>query len=329
VSHPTSAAPVLDAPKRRRRRPHQGFFWLTVLVALIVFIGGTVAAVSSFLGAAGPDSQVRAYFGALARGDAKAALGFGAVPAGDHRYLTSAVLREQLKLARISHVVIVEVDTAGAVSDVDVTYQLGSSTISDRVPLVKRGGSWRLQNSAVLVSVSLTQAAHRATFASTAIPATQVVLLPGIVPLAFDTPVLQLATGSGIVRFAGSSTSDMTAQVTSAGARTVTAAVTQRLVDCVSAARPAALCPVPDKQIRSVPASLHGKILGTPSITPSVAADADGTISITGTVQVQGTYDALDYDNQITATTGQVTLTFHAHCYASTPTTIVWDVVPT
>lgn len=294
---------------------------VAVAVAAILFVGGAVFAVVDYESEAGPAHVVASYFHAVADGDAEAALGYGDVPAGDRSYLTADVLRAQLANGSIH-----AIQTSRAAGGrVDVSYQLGGRTIDDVVGVVKRDGRWRLAASAVRTSVSLADAEQRAEFAGAAVPTDQPLLFPGALPIRFDTPSLELAPGA-VVAFSGSTTTSLPVAVSAAGQNAVEAATKAALTACVASATPAALCPVPVATgIRAVPASLHGTIVGTPTIRATVAPEATGKLSISGSMTVDGTYQTLDYQNQPSVKTGSVTVTFTAWDYATDPTKIVWS----
>jgi hypothetical protein len=311
------AAPTLPT----RRRPRRGL-WLATLVALLALVGGVVVAVTSYLSVPGPDGVVQDYFAALAGGDATSALGYGDVPSGDRSFLTAAVLQDQLAAAPITSVQV----SPMAQGSVPVTYRLAGVAISDSVPVLKRSGSWRLRASAVHTSVSLAAAGQRAIFAGASVPTGQPLLFPGALPVRFDSPVLLVPAGSAVVRFAGSSTEAVAVQVSVAGQRAITTAMVTTLTSCITSATPAAACPVPSGTgIRAVPESLRGKVTGSPVVHVSVAPQADGKLSITGQVEVDGSYQSIDYENQASTKTGQLDVSFTAHSYAGDPTKIVLD----
>ena len=57
-------------------------FWVAVCAAGVLTLAGTVVAVAGYFTSTGPGRVVRDYFAALSRGDARAALGYGALPDG-------------------------------------------------------------------------------------------------------------------------------------------------------------------------------------------------------------------------------------------------------
>ncbi len=111
------ARPVL--PRR-----HRGVFWAAVLIALAAAVAGTALALNSYQSATRPDSIVRGYLDAVARGDAPAALGYGAVPSGSTVLLTGAALQAQRSVATMSRLQVLSVQRSGNTARVDVQYAL-------------------------------------------------------------------------------------------------------------------------------------------------------------------------------------------------------------
>ena len=298
-------------------------------MAVIAVVAGTFFAVTGYLDVAGPSSTVESYFAELASGNVPAALGYGEVPAGVHSYLTSAVLRDQLSVAGISSVHARPGAGDGVQRLVDVSYDLdfaaGRQQVSDSIPVVRVGGKWRLAASAVSTDVSLSAADQRATLAGAGLPSSQVELFPGALPLRFDTRNLELPSGEGVVRFAGSTATDLSVQLSPTGTGAIDTAVAAALASCLGSATPAALCPVPDVAVRAVPASLHGRLVpNSLSVQATVQPDSIGVISLSGGFRADGSYQALDYSNQVSAKSGTFQVTFQAQCYATSPTAITW-----
>ena len=331
---PGAARPLPRWPRTRwprSRRP--GAFWLASLVCLLVFAGATLYAVVDYLSSSGPDGAVHDYFAALQRGDAARALSFGPVPAGPHGYLSAQVLREQLSVAGISGIDTVVSQRQGDRASVRVSYLLsfasGPQQVQDSVDVLNVHGSWRLQRTAVRAVVSLSQAGNRASLAGSALPGAQIVLFPGALPLSFDTPTLEVDPTSTVVRFSGANLSNLPVRVSAAGRRLVGTAVDTAVRGCLDHVPADALCPVPSdpaSHTRAVPGSLRGTLVpGSLSSDPSVAAGADGQLHIAGSFQVHGSYQSLDFNNQIAEKSGTIAVDFGAHCYATSPRAIDWN----
>jgi hypothetical protein len=325
---------LLPPPTAHARARHRGLFWLAALLLAVALVGGVFVAVTSYLDGSQPGSVVAAYFAALRRGDAAKALSYGQVPAGSHAYLSAAVLREQLTIAPLDAVDVQAVDQQGRAASVSVMYQFhyhGTAvTVDDTVPMVRHGRQWRLSQSAVVTRVGLAQAANRARFADAAFPATAVAVFPGLFPITFDTPNLQVAPGQAAARFAHADDSALAVTLSPSGKAAVGASVNHALQACLSgdAGTPAAaLCPVPGGAgIRAVPGSLRGTIVsqGATPLILAVANDPDGAVAISGTVTVNGSYQALAYDNTASSKSGKVDVTISAQCYAGSVGAVTW-----
>ena len=328
-TQPLGAPPIPARPRTR----WPGAFWLATLVCLLVFAAATLYAVRSYLSSAGPAGAVHDYFAALQHGDAAHALAFGAIPDGPHGYLSAQVLRAQLSVAAISGIDTAVSRRQGDRASVRVSYVLsfasGPQQVQDSVDVLHVNGRWQLERSAIRTVVSLSQASNRATLAGGALPSTQVVLFPGALPLSFDTSTLEVDPASAVVRLSGTNLSDLAVRVPASGQRLIGAAVTTAVRACLDRTPPDALCPVPSDpatSTRAVPGSLRGTLVpGSLSSHASVATGADGQLHLSGSFQVKGSYQSLDFNNQITEKSGTITAAFAAHCYATSPGTIGWD----
>ena len=144
---PGDAAPP-PSPWRRRR------FTIALVAALAVLAGAVVyLALGVDVSAGSPTATVVSYLDALASGDARAALAAGAAPA-DRTLLTGAVLNEQRKLAPISHIRVLGVQTGDYGALVHVGYRVGGQDVDDRLTLVRDNGEWRLDAVAVDLEIS-------------------------------------------------------------------------------------------------------------------------------------------------------------------------------
>jgi hypothetical protein len=314
---------------------HRGLFRVAVVLAAAVFVSGAVVTVRSYQDTAGPGGAVRGYFAALEHDDAAAALGFGALPPGQHLLLTATVLRAQQRIAPIADIRIGRVRRSGNRATVAVDYALqfatGSRQIADSVQVVHSGRRWRLTRTAVPTQIRLLQAVDRATILGARLPHGPVLLFPGAVPVAFTTSDLQLAPGTDTVAMNsatpdGTASTDLTVQVSPLGRSTVLAAVTAALQACVKGgASVDPTCPLPSD--RYVPGALHGSFpaSATDHLSMGVSADPSGVIEIdNATVEVTGHYTVLDFNNQPVARSGRLALPITATIYPTTPVTIVW-----
>ncbi len=106
-------------------RARRGGYWIAVAAAVAVLAAGVLVAVRGRHEAAGPSDVVRAYFAALSRSDAAAALSYADGPGGPTDFLTADVLALQQRLAPLREVRIDGVDDAGIVRRVRYSYVLG------------------------------------------------------------------------------------------------------------------------------------------------------------------------------------------------------------
>ncbi|HEX4704618.1 MAG TPA: hypothetical protein VH352_20995 [Pseudonocardiaceae bacterium] len=310
-------------------RYHHGF-WFALLLATAVTMAGASLAAGAYIGAASPETVVRAYFAALAAGDAAGALGYGTVPGGRRDLLTADALAAQNAVAPITGLAVWTGHRAGDNALVDVTYVLdlpsGRTSVSDAVPVVRQGHGWRLVRSAVAKIVRPGNGSMLATFAGAAIPSGAYPMFPGAVPVSYETPILQPDADSSVVRFTDLGDLEVTASVSRAGQAAIASSLKAALAECLAGrSRAEALCPVPDRD-KSVPGSLRGTTNGTSVGPPLLTVQtATGKIGITEEANVHAKYQRLDENNLSTTSTVQ-SVGLYAHCYATVPGVIVWDI---
>jgi hypothetical protein len=274
-----------------------------------------------------PATAAVAYFHALGRADAAAALGLGDVPPGVHTYLTSEVLQASLRVARISNVHVLSVDRSGRTARVTVQYQLNypdgpATLVTDSVNAERRGRTWRLTRTAVPVHLQVTAAAARMSLAGVAVPTRTVLLFPGPLPVSLDTPNLTL--GQLVVHLNAANDMKLDPQVSSTGTQAVAQAVATAVRACINA-KTSGPCPMPaDPQ--AIPGSVRGAVTGdlTSQLKVEVEPNPNGLLTVTGTINVNGSYQQLDFNNLPENKTGTVQLSINALCYATQPNRIVW-----
>ena len=307
------------------RRPW--LFWPVLVLALVAIVGGAVVAISSYARTGGPDGAVRGYFEALQRGDAATALGFGDVPAGPRTLLTSAVLREQQRVAPIVDLTVGPVQRSGSRADVRVSYALrypaGDSVVRVGIAVHESGGTWRLDAAVVPTRLLLRTAQQRASVLGRELPAGTVLAFPGAPPIRFDTSYLALNPDIGIVP-GSTAVRVYTATVTAAGRSAMQDAVVTAVGRCVAAARPAVSCPLPSG--RYVPGSVRGTLAGEPSdVSVSLDATDVGRFELTGEIPVQATsFRRLDFRDRVISGRGRLTLVVRAVAAAHAPLTVSW-----
>jgi hypothetical protein len=301
-------------------------FWTAVLASLAALVGGGLYAYAGYRATPSPQDVVTGYFAALARADAPAALGYGAVPDGPHDLLTSAVLAEQQRIAPIRAVRIGAVQRDGSRASVSYAYRLAfaraSQAVSGTLHLTHGRDGWRLAQVAVPVRLQLTQAVDRITVAGSAVPGGPALLFPGALPLRFDTPYLALTAPSSAIGFGAPSTTVLHVEPTAAARTAFAAQLGTVLRACASGAPPSADCPLPSS--RYVPGSLHGRIDGSilRQVRLAVTTAHAGMITATGTVRFEGSYQRLAYDNVAETQRGSLALPISASAYAVAPLTL-------
>jgi hypothetical protein len=160
----------------------RGLYWLAVLGGVVLVAGGVTIAALGYAKTAGPEGAVRGYFDALTGGDAPRALAYGERPDGPLTYLTSDVLREQLRIAPLRGVDITGVQPHGRTASVDVKYTLAFPSanvpVAVAVPLHQVGGTWRLDRVAVRVELHPGPASQRQSILGGRVPRDPLLLYP-------------------------------------------------------------------------------------------------------------------------------------------------------
>lgn len=323
--HVDSSQRPPPAPPPPRR--HRGMFWVAVLAALAALVGGTVVAVTAYTGASTPGAVVQTYFHALGRGDAPAALALGDLPDGPRTFLTSDVLRAGLKIAKLTSVSVLSTSQQGDTAKVTIQYQLRFPTktvvVNDTVSLRKHSDGWRLAATAVATNLDPVVAARRLVLAGAAVPSGTVLLFPGALPLAADTPNLDV--GLPVVHLQGVVPRNIRPTVSAAGRQAVADAVAGAVQKCLDG-KVIQPCPTINDD-RAVPGSIRGTL---PSDVAShlditLAPGPSGLIEISGTVDVHGRYQRLDFNNLPFTHSGPLALNVRAQAYATDPSKLQWD----
>ncbi len=329
------AAPTIYEPARppEPRRRGRGLWYVGVVVALVLLIGGSALAAVSWLRVPAPAAVVRNYFAAIRAGDAAKALSFGVPPSGVRTYLTSEVLSAQRALGTITAVSVGATRISGASASVDVSYEItstdGNIHRTERLALAEHSRRWLLQTVAAPVTVALDTAAHRATFAGVALPQGQILLFPGRIPVEFDTPNLQQDPTSDVVTLGSSGPLAVHAALSPAGTAAVTSSLESAMRTCLTqgAAAPVS-CPLtPDAGAeRLVPDSLRGTLTSTsmPSSPTLVPGNADGVVQASGDFTVSGSWTSLTFNNLATTQKGKADVSFTATLSVTAPATVVW-----
>jgi hypothetical protein len=301
-------------------------YWLGVVFGVAALAAGVVVTALGIAATPGPGAVVRAYYDALAHGDAPTALAYGTVPRGPRLLLTSAVLAEQQDVAPIRDISITSAVVHGTRATVEVRYVLGfpsvNAPVTDRLGLHKDSGDWRLDRVAVATAMRLDGARARLSALGAQVPTGRMLLFPGALPLRLDTPYLQLDAFHDTVTFDALSNTDVAVEVSKAGRDAMLGAVRDSLRSCLEA-RAAPTCPLPNE--RFVPGSIRGTIRGDLRATNVyVLGDRFGTLRFAGSAAIHGTWTRLNFHNQRVTGHGTVLLHLQAVAYATAPIRLHW-----
>jgi hypothetical protein len=319
--------PPALSPRGRRRRGRllAGALLCTVLAALL----GSLA-LGQYRVDRQPGTAVSRYFAALSAGNAPAALAL-AVAVPPSPYLTSAVLRQQLSIARMTDVVVGDTVRHGSNATTQVSYRLvfgsTSSPVQDAVDLVRAGSSWRLTRAATDIHLSAIGAGtNRLTFAGRPLPTGVVRVFPGALPVGTDYPAVQPAARP-LIRLIDEDQDTQLNVVLSADARRqLGASLSRALTACLTGASKDPRCPQPTVS-RPVPGSLRATVdqarSGPLSITLSTASD--GLIELAERVSVHGSWRTWDFNNQQVLRSGRAELAVQAQASVADLNTVYWD----
>jgi hypothetical protein len=322
-----SDAPVPPPPRSRLVRRKRLLLATAFCAALAVGLGALT--VARFQDSHAPRHVVKQYFAALQSGNAADALALAATaPHGE--YLTDVVLKRQLAIAPLSGLVINRLDVHGSSATASVSYRLGFSSgtkqISDTVQLSKRGSSWRLSRVAIAVHLSTAgSGAERLTFAGRPLPAEQVLVFPGAVPVTTDNAAIE-EVGQPMVSLADQDGDDvgLAASITGAATARLNKSLTALLSDCLDGVSNDPNCPVPVDD-RPVPGTLRGvEASGSLPVRAELGTSGDGTIELKGDVTVNGNWQDWDFNNQAVGKTGDATIELHALASISDLNTVYW-----
>jgi hypothetical protein len=320
-----SDVPPPPAPPARPK----GRRWLLLagIGCLLLALLSGLLAVAQYRQDQSPQRVVRRYLSALAAGDAPAALGYAVVPPRGS-YLTAEVLREQLRLAPLADPVVLGSQLSGDRGTVSVRYRLrfadGDQLLTDTVPVIRDGSSWRLGRVAVATQVAVTSpGADRLTLAGGRLPSGPVLLFPGALPLGTDNPAVQV-DGRPSVRLGPDDrqTSEVTVSLTTAAKDELQRGLASALAGCL-AGNSAPDCPDAGDS-RPVPGSLRGTAL--PLSQPlQISLGIGGVLQLAGTVTVRGSWQVWDFNNQPVRRTGDTDLDLHASASIADLNTVYWS----
>ena len=237
------------------------------------------------------------------------------------------MLRAGLKIAKLTSVSVLSTSQQGDTAKVTIQYQLRFPTktvvVNDTVSLRKHSDGWRLGATAVATNLDPVVAARRLVLAGAAVPSGTVLLFPGALPLAADTPNLDV--GLPVVHLQGVVPRNIRPTVSAAGRQAVADAVAGAVQKCLDG-KVIQPCPTINDD-RAVPGSIRGTL---PSDVAShlditLAPGPSGLIEISGTVDVHGRYQRLDFNNLPFTHSGPLALNVRAQAYATDPSKLQWD----
>jgi hypothetical protein len=306
----------------------RALYWLGVMTGVALMTSGVIVAVQGYLTESAPEGVVRGYFAALQKGDAAAALAYGRIPAGPRTLLTSAALHEQQHIAPIKDIGVGPAITRGRRASVAVSYVLAypgkDVPVSLKVGLHKSGSSWRLDAVAVRTELQARAARQRQSILGATVAGAPVLLFPGMLPIRFDTPYLQLDPVADNVTLESLSTTYVHVELTGAGRAAMVSAVRAGIQQCVQGGAANAACPLPDE--RYVPHSVRGQLRGMRVVDVSLdSTAAAGVVRFEGTAPVTGSWQRLDFDNRQHTGHGTASLTIRAIAYATAPLQLQWE----
>lgn len=302
-------------------------YWAGVLAGVLLLAGGVVVGALGYRAMQNPAAVVRGYFAALARADAPRALAYGKVPFGPHTLLTSAILREQQRIAPLRDVSVARTVRHGSHATVEVNYTLAFAgtdvPVAAQVPLHKSSGRWRLDYVALPVEIVPGAARQRESILGGAVPTGTTMLFPGALPIRFDTPYLKLDPYKDNLTFNDVSSAAVSVEATDAARVAMATAVRTALQRCVTGPGDQ-MCPLPNE--RYVPGSIHGAVTGGLRTTDLVVESLEpvGTLRFNGSATIAGTWQRLNFHNVRVTGRGRVDLDIHAVAYATRPLRLRW-----
>ena len=303
----------------------RAMFVLAVAAVVAIAAGGELAVHGAIADRTGPDTVLRAYFAALQRGDATAALSYGTVPSGSRVLVGGAALRAQRRAAPIRSLDILSTRTTGDRATVQFGYVLdfpdGPSTIAADVSLHRSNGGWLLDDAAIPTRLAFTAAGQRASVGGMRLPTGRALVFPGALPLHFDSPYLSGTIGNGNVTFGAPASTDVQVALTTSGRRAMKARLTAALTRCLTAG--GSTCPQPDE--RYLPDSVRGRARGPlRHVTIALTGSQLGVITMQARTSARIRFRRLDFTDQLRTGQANVQLDLHAEAVATTPLEIRW-----
>lgn len=197
--------PGMPAPDPKRRKA----LWITlsagaavVVVVAIVLVIALAGGGPGKGGAASAGDAVKGYLQALARGDAEAALSYGADQPASKQFLTNEVLKKQISQWPISNIRILSDDSSAGLGMgmVHVVANFGDKNSDTTVHVKKDSGGWKLETAAIKidggndVATTGNAAAKTVTFFGKPVTGTTVYVFPGWIDLGSTNPYLAVTS---------------------------------------------------------------------------------------------------------------------------------------
>ncbi|MEO6700367.1 MAG: hypothetical protein ABI140_19130, partial [Jatrophihabitantaceae bacterium] len=166
---------------------------------------------------------------------------------------------------------------------------------------------------------------NRLTFAGRPLPSSEVLLFPGALPLATDVRAVQPVDRPAIRLIDDGQRTSLNVALSGAAKQALGQALNKALASCLSGASKDPNCPQPD-ETRPIPGSLRASLNRARPDSPSfdLAESADGTIELTDSVSVTGTWAQWDFNNQAIKHSGAVTVKVQAEASVSDLNSIYW-----
>lgn len=320
-----AAAPVPPSPPARPK-PRRSLFLVAVGCLLAALVCGLLTA-AQYRADRSPQAAVRHYFAALAAGDAAAALGYAEAPPRGG-YLTDSVLHQQLALAQLTDLTVQRTTLTGGRGTVSVRYRLrfaggGDQQVTDSVPVIRHGSSWRLGRVAVTTEVTVTSpGADRLALAGDRLPSKPVLVFPGALPLSTDYPAVSLGGRPSVRLSPDQQSAEVTVLLTDAAQHTLQRSLSTALASCLTGRSRQLGCPQAGDS-RPVPGSLRGTAL--PLRQPlEMYLGVGGAIHLNGTVTVRGSWQDWDFNNQPVRHTGDTDVEVGATASVADLNTVYW-----
>jgi hypothetical protein len=321
-------APVAPPPVGRRTR-RKGLLAAGALSAVVAVAAGSLAW-SQWAASNSPGAVVKRYFQAISAGDAPAALAFADQrPTGE--YLTSDVLEQQLKIAKLTDVRVRHTSKTESTATVEVQYRLafagGPQTVTDEIALVEHGSSWRLSRvSSAITFAQVRLGSDRVVLAGRPVKPTTINLLPGAVPVATDTAAVEVLGHPAVELKAASDIVQLVVDVSDSRKKQAAEALDAAIAKCLDATSSDPQCPLPDVK-RPIPGSLRGKAtkkLADGGVTVQLASDGQGLLDVGGDVPIDGSWKTWNFNNQAVPGQGPITVHVKARAALDDPGTIYW-----